>query len=245
VYPLTGEVQFFPTSCTDHYVSDYNHVLSFAFAPQQQVHNGSAGQEGGNSAPDNRYSVSGTWAPEDQSTINALNDAGTWDLHVRVVDDTGNAEANAYDEFGIYMFTDLGTWSIPGDLSAAGAPGTNNVSLGMMASPTFDLTYRSNCEYQIRVYMDDDLRSATTFDVIPVTAISVFGGNMTSTLYFGGVGVSNAIYIVGNVTPVAPRATGISTTTTQVGAALQWTVDIPLVDEASYSASAVYEILHT
>jgi len=215
------------------------------------VHNGSAGQEGGNPTPDNRYSVSGTWAPEDQSTINALNDPYTWDMHVRVVDSTGNAEANAYDEFGIYMFTDLGTWSIPGDLSAAGAPGTNNVSLGMMGSPTFDLTYSSNCEYRIRVYMDDDLRSVSTSDIIPATDISVQGGTLGTQTYFGGFGVGNAIYLVGDTSPtyIQPESTGTTTTTTQAnagaGAPLQWVVDIPVVAEASYSASAVYEILHT
>ncbi len=243
-YPVSGEVQFFPSVCSEQYVNDFERILQFAFAPQQQVHNGSAGQEGANTAPDNRYSATGTWVAESQSTINALNDPYTWDMHVRVVDTTGSAFADAYDEFGIYKFTDLGTWSIPGDLSASAAPSTTGVILQQGSNPTFDLTYRSNCEYQIRVYMDDNLRSGTTTDIIYATALTVFGGNMSKALYFQGIGVTNAIYIVGNVTAVAPESSGTSTTTSQVGAPLQWTVDIPAVDEASYTANAVYEILH-
>jgi|GEM_PF-5180241 len=244
-YPQSGEVQFFDTACSDTGLTLYNHVLRFAFAPQQQVHNGSAGSEGGNTAPNNRYNAgTGTWTSESQSNKSALNDPYTWDMHVRVVDNTGNAYADAYDEFGIYKFTDLGAWSVPGDMSAAAPPNSANVSLQVSGSSTFDLTYRSNCEYQIRVYMDDDLRSTSTNDVINASNLKVFGGNMSKALYFAGSGSANAIYIVGNVTAVAPQPTGTSTTTAQAGNQLQWTVDIPSVAEATYSANAVYEILH-
>ncbi len=244
VYPSGGEVQFFSSACSDTAVTAYNHVLRFAFAPQQQVHNGSAGIEGTNVAPDNRYNTTGSWVAQDQSSVNALNDPYTWDMHVYVEDSTGSAFVSAYDEFGIYKFTDLGTWSIPGDLSASAAPNTAGVQMTVGGSATFDLTYRSNCEYQIRVYMDNDLLSGTTADVIPASHLTVFGGNMTKALCFAGSGSANAIYIVGNVTAVAPYPTGTSTTTTQAGNALQWTVDIPVVAEASYTANAVYEILH-
>jgi len=250
-YPKSGEVQFFDTACSDTPVDAYHHTLDFAFAPQQQVHNGSAGTEGANIAPNNRYSETGTWVIEDQNTTNALNDPYTWDMHVYVVDTTGSAYANAYDEFGIYKFTDLGAWSYPGDMSAAAAPNTPNVHLQVLGNPTFDLTYRSNCEYQIRVYLDNDLLSGTTADVIPASNLAVQGGTLAVSTYFSGSGSGNALYLVGDSvgpTYVQPQASGTSTTTSQVvggtGNPLAWTVDIPVVAEASYTANAVYEIVH-
>ena len=243
IYPTTGEVQFFGGS--DFAFDKYHHLLNFSFAPQQQVHNGSAGREGGNDAPNNRYNSSGTWKSEDQSNISALNDPYTWDMHVHVESTNGSASADAYDEFGIYKFTDLGSWSIPGDLSASAAPNTPNVPLKESGvNTTFNLTYRSNCDYRIRVYMDDDLRSGTTSDVIPATKIAVMGGTLSSSTHFSGTGDSNALYIVGQSATVSPFPYGTSTNTTQVGGALKWTVDIPTVAEASYTANAVYVISH-
>jgi hypothetical protein len=191
---------------------------------------------------------------EEQSTVNALNNADTWDIRVVVSDMAHSASsAPSYDEFGVYMFTSMTSGGLPGGgyISGSGAPNTPNVPLG----PVGDWTFSANTGYDLYVHISD-----LTDGVNPIAAtnIELQGGEIGAFTNFLGAGVANAQYLLGNVLPApgvgnneGPRDFDVTTTTTNGaadgtggGQAVTWRCDIPAVPESSYSGTITYVLEH-
>jgi len=172
-----------------------------------------------------------------------LNALDTWNLHV-VVTDSGGIEANAYDEFGIYRFTYIGTSGLPGGgaIRGAGAPNTQAT-----LTPANDVTYNSNCPYQLTTSVTN-LVGQNLGQTIPATLICITGGQISSQTWFTGAGVPQYLYGSSPATYVDPRGSLRFTTTSNavggIGEPMWWYCDIPGVQEDYYKGTITYSILH-
>jgi hypothetical protein len=246
IFPgVTDETVLWDASCTHVDEPDLRNVtLRFRFSPGPQVR-AAAGPFTEPSFPGNQRYDPGANGPNpgDQSTINALNNLNSWNVHV-VVADTGTGVGNAYDEFGFFRYTYIGTSGLPGGgaIRGAGAPNTQ-ASL----SPVNDVTYYANCPYQL-VTSVTDLIGQNLGQPISATAISILGGQISSQTYFTGAGVPLYLYGSSPATYVASRGSLRWTTTSMavvgIGGPMWWYCDIPGVPEDYYKGTITYSIWH-
>jgi hypothetical protein len=182
--------------------------------------------------------------PGEQSTVNALNDANTWDIKVRVADDAPTPNyASAYDEFGFYKYTYLGAAGIPngGAVYGSGAPGTNNVVMTQSGS---DVTYCANCPYGLSATLAGNLVGVAHAGVISAAQVSTMGAALVvRTPFAAGGGPVN--YILPGYSPLNSERT--TTTSSWDGNAgtpepINWWVNIPGVVEDSYVSTVTWAI---
>jgi hypothetical protein len=237
VYPKTlspnEETTLQVGSCTRvNELDGQNVTLSFAFSPHQQVRaTGSAFVEPAGTRYD-RAPIG--WNFGDQSTINALNSANTWDF--KVLTTAGASTAVAYDEFGFFKYTHLSSAGLPGSLTGSGAPGSL-VSL----SPSGFITFEANCPYKLVAYVDSNLIGQNLGQTIFATNMRVQGGDLTAR-YFNGTGSANALYAMGSPTTYRTPASQGKTTSTSIGTmgAMQWYCYLPSVPQDTYTTTITY-----
>ncbi|MFH0815939.1 MAG: hypothetical protein V1934_03880 [Methanobacteriota archaeon] len=237
IYPFPGndETTIDNAACSrvDDGASD-NVTLRFRFSPHQQVRFAPGGFSEG---PGVRY---GAGNPEDQSDPLALNDLDSWNIQADVYD-VGGAQASAYDEFGFYKYTYLGTSGLPGGGNVIGSGPPNTVAT---LSPTAEVVYSSNCPYQLAV-SSTDLIGQNFAGTIAATRIGVMGGQIGGTVYLTGAGVP--MYLWGNAVPTyqAPNNWYRTTTISSPGGwQVTWYCDIPGVVEDYYRGTITYSIWH-
>ncbi len=218
-----------------------NITLTFRFVPHQQIR--SASGQGGLAFPffEPPGDMYGTGASEQQSNPAALNAINSWNIRVDVVD-TGSAVASAYDEFGVYKYTYLGTSGLPGGGNVIGSGPPNTVAT---LSPTADVTYSANCPYQLTV-SGTDLTGQLYGGTITADLLGVTGGQIGGTQYFTGVGAP--IYLWGDDAPMTYQQPLDMYTTTTTSSPGGWQVtfycDIPGVAEDYYRGTLTYSLLH-
>ena len=250
IYPGAAsdyETTFITGSCTAvDDVDGFNVTLRFRFSPHQQIRHAN-GWEPFAPLPfvepaGSRY---GGNAIEGQSAFSALNALDTWNVHIGVTDNGGNT-AHAYDEFGTFMYTYVGTAGLPGGGSVYGS---GPPSTSIMLSPSDqDVTCCSNTLYKMHVTVTD-LVGVSTLVVIPKTALSIEGGYQHPAVAFDAIGTP--IYIIGTSGVWAQPQDEMRTTTTSTS---DWNLDvdyviwycsIPAVPEDRYLGTAVYSVVHT
>jgi hypothetical protein len=246
-FPATGETSFIGGTWEESGVYAWVNVT---FSPQQQVRwaDSTGGVWNQGSGTDYRFDgdVSGTWNAEDQSDnagFAPLDEALTWDIKVQIQDDAAVTNyARAYDEFGLYKYTYLGSENIPngGSVYGSGAPST----LATLAPSNVDVTFCANCPYSLGVTLHSDLAGVAGPDVIPSTDISLQGGDLALTAF--GAAPSTRILIGGG--PLQqPLGSGITTTTSSYDGnadsdAVFWWCDIPAVAEDQYIAQITWAL---
>ncbi|MFH0815942.1 MAG: hypothetical protein V1934_03895 [Methanobacteriota archaeon] len=184
--------------------------------------------------------------PEEQSTINALNDAGTWNMRLSVYDDAPTTNyAMAYDEFGFYKYTYLSTSGIPngGAVYGSGAPGTPDVVMSVSGQ---NVTFAANCPYGLNAQLMGNLVGVTYAGLIMGNQISISGGNVGARTAFG-VGGGTAQLIGPLQAPLDSERT--TTTSSWDGNSatwepVRWWVNIPGVVEDSYVSQVTWAIMN-
>jgi hypothetical protein len=223
-----------------------NVTLRFRFSPHQQIRYANGGGTFVQSAGTRYDRAPMGWNPEDQSTTMALDDAGSWNIHVGV-SDTGGNTAHAYDEYGIYMYTYVGTAGLPGGGSVYGSgPPSTPITL----SPSNqDVTCCANTLYKMHVTVTD-LVGVSSLVVIPKTALSVEGGWQHPAASFDAFGTP--IYLIGTSGVPADPQDEMRTTTTSTSDwnfadtdYVIWYCSIPAVPEDRYLGTATYTVVHT
>jgi hypothetical protein len=223
-------------------------TATFAFEMNQQVWSALGGFTEPVAGSQNYDPGADGPTPEEQCTVNALNDADTWDIKAVAVADPAGANAQspaAYDEFGLYMFTSMTSAGLPGAgyIGISGAPLTNNV-----ASVTVgDWTYSANTPYDLYVHISDLVGGPG----ILATTIEIQGGQLNvGFTNFAGPGLANAQYLIGGnlaadgATPLQADIVTTTTTGTAGGIPVTWRCDIPNVPEASYVGTITYVLEH-
>jgi len=205
-YPGSGETTFNVSGCSAVDSGDLKNVtVTFRFCPRQQVRfaDGPFGPEG----PGNRYS----FAPEGQ-TVAALNNLDSWNIRATVWD-IGASQSSGYDEFGTYRYTYIGGAGLPGGGSMYGAGPPN--SWVFLSPNDEDVTFSSNCAYQLQVKVTD-LLGVAIGNTIPATALGVMGGTLGAYEQFPATNAPVAL--IGTIAPnpvtyQPPQETGTTTTT--------------------------------
>jgi hypothetical protein len=173
----------------------------------------------------------GNWTPAAlwDDPASAFNDLGSWNFHIEVMNND-TMSAHAYDEFGVYRYTNI----TAGPIFATGLPGQN------VAFDPLNITYSSNAQYNLGVYINRTLtRDPTLLPSMTIGPqnISTAGGFIPKTA-FADIGAANTIYYY----PAhVPPTWGRSSTLT-----VQFWVYIPLnVLGGRYDGDLVYLIEHT
>jgi hypothetical protein len=226
-------------------VDGFNVTLRFRFSPHQQIRYANGGGTFVQSAGTRYDRAPMGWNAEDQSTTMALDDTGSWNIHVGV-SDTGGNTAHAYDEYGIYMYTYVGTAGLPGGGSVYGSgPPSTSITL---APSNQDVTCCANTIYKMHVTVTD-LVGVSSLVVIPKTALSVEGGYQHPAVAFDAIGTP--IFLIGSSGVWANPQDEMRTTTTSTS---DWDLDIdyviwycsiPAVPEERYLGTATYSVVHT
>ncbi|MCI0479808.1 hypothetical protein L0Y59_04655, partial [Candidatus Uhrbacteria bacterium] len=222
-------------------------VVTLRFSPHQQVR--FADGPFTEVAPNMRYDpdADDIQDPREQTTVNALNNANTWDIKVTVADDapTTNYDS-AFDEFGFFRYTYLSTSGIPngGAVYGSGAPGTNNV---VMTQSNADVTFCANCPYILTVTLASALIGvAVPANTIPGTAVSIRGGQLGAENSFAAAG--STITLIGGPRPPLnyDRTTTTSSWDDDPGTLEQivWEVNIPGVPEDSYVSTITWSLVN-
>ncbi len=248
-FPLTGE-----TTLT---VSTWEESLTYAwvnltFVPHEQVRwaDSVAGAWNQGAATDRRYdglAPFGVWNAEDQSDNSGyapLDEMNTWDIKVQIQDDaTVTNYAQAYDEFGFFKYTYLGSENIAngGSVYGSGAPNVPNVAL---APSNVDVTFCANCPYSLGVTLHSVLDGVATADFIPSENIALQGGDLDATAF--GAAPSTQ-YLIGGGPLQESLGSGTTTTTSSYDGnadsdAVFWWCDIPAVAEDQYVAQITWAI---
>ncbi len=246
LYPLSGEAVLDVGNCGWADWGDLKNVtVAFRFSLRQQVRfapgDGTAMPFG--EAAGDRY---GTGASEQQSNPVALNALGSWNIRVTVWD-VGVSQANAYDEFGIYRYTYIGSAGLPGGGSIYGS-GPPSTSVALTPSNE-DVTFSANCPYQVLVSATD-LWNAGHTTSIPATALQVFGGTMAAWDVFTIAG--DNIWLIGMEMPLTfqqPQDTGVTTTTSTADFnpdldPFMMLCNVPAVGEDRYFGVLTYSVVH-
>jgi hypothetical protein len=177
------------------------------------------------------------------SQASAFNNPNSWNLWMHALD-TGGQVDYAYDEFGMYQYTYIGSSGLPGGgaITGSGAPG-----LTINLNPVGDITYSANCPYRLSGAVSD-LTGQNLLATVPATAFNVHGGNLGMTA-ISGAGVP--VYFFGSAAPTYqnPLESG-RTTTTSTGDfnpdidPVTWYCSIPSVAEDRYVGTITYTISH-
>jgi len=245
IYPAQGPAD--ETRFGNGWWSDINATFSrvtFDFSPHQQVR-WAAGPFTpgfpGNARYDPDFDGPET---QEQSTPSALNDDLTWDIKATVADDATVANhASAYDEYGFYRYTYLGTSGIPngGAVYGSGAPGTSNVVMSVSGA---NVTYSANCPYGLTIQLMGNLNGVAYAGTIPATAISLQGGGIGAPTAFGAGGSTQQL-----IGPLHAPLNSYRTTTTSswdgnsaTWEPVRWWVNIPSVLEDQYVNQVTWAI---
>lgn len=193
------------------------HHLNFTFTPKNAIRH-AAGD--------------GTWnaATDHSTTSGGLNDAYSWNYEVNVTN-VNNVKTSWYDEFGVYLYTNV---TASGDPSGTGAPGqTIDLLIGGVANTGTTVTYSANDQYTLTVGINNLTSGANT---ITADNVSVKGGNIGSYTAFTVTGPP--LYTQDLYTNQAPYATGANATTTTY-----WQVFIPYGTAiGTYTSQVTYSI---
>ncbi|MFH0815937.1 MAG: hypothetical protein V1934_03870 [Methanobacteriota archaeon] len=178
-----------------------------------------------------------------QHLMSAYNDFDSWNIWFSVVD-TGGGIDYAYDEFGIYQYTYIGSSGLPGGgaVSGSGAPG-----LTVMLSPTSDVTYSANCPYRLSASITD-LTGDNLFGTIPATSFQTQGGNLPASWM---PGADMPMYYYGSAVPAYQNPLDAGRTTTSSTGDFNpdadpiiWWCVIPPALEDRYRGTITYAISH-
>ena len=165
-----------------------------------------------------------------------------------MVTDTGNANTNAYDEFGLFRYTYIGMVGLPGGGSVVGSGPPN--SLVYLNPGNQNVTYCANCKYQLAI-STTSLVGAAYSGTIPAADIEVRGGSQWPA-YAAFAGPMSPVYLLGSGLPSfqTPMDYGRTTNTSSAdGNPLTWEpvgfrCNIPSVAEDRYIGTLTYDILH-
>jgi hypothetical protein len=245
LYPSTGETALDVANCGSADWGDMKNVtVAFRFSPKQQVRfaagDGSVMPFG--EAAGDRY---GTGASEQQSNPSALNALGSWNIHVTVWD-VGVAQANAYDEFGLFRYTYIGSGGLPGGGSIYGS-GPPNSYINLQPNNE-DVTFSANCPYQVRASVTD-LWNAPHTQAIAASTLQIYGGTMPGWEGFSAAG--DYIWLIGTE-PLGFQSPQESLTYTTTSSAdfnadpqyFQMACTIPTVPEDRYFGTITFSVVH-
>jgi hypothetical protein len=241
-FPLSGETTLSASTWQESGVYGWVNVT---FSPREQVR--WADSVGGvwNQGPATmgRYdglAPFGVWNAEDQSDnlgYAPLDETLTWDIKVQIQDNAPTTNyAKAYDEFGFYKYTYLGTENIVngGSIYGSGAPNTPNV---VLSPSNVDVTFRANCPYRLGVTLVGALAGvAVPANTIDGDTIEIQGGNLARWPF----AVSGSTqYLIGGGPLQEPLGSGTLTTTSSYDGnpdsqAVFWWCNIPPVPEDQY-----------
>ena len=216
----------------------FNVTVRFRFSPHQQVRfaDGLAGNF--METAGTRY---GGGAPEGQSTPSALDRLNSWNIHVTTWDTSAN-QASAYDEFGFYRYTYIGTSGLPGGGNVVGSGPPNSMVTLLPFSQ--NINYSANCPYQLTV-STTDLTGMNHGGNIPSNRTATTGGQINVGTYFTGPGIPQ--YYFGSAAPayLNPRNSQRTTTTVTAGGnVVSFYCDIPSVVEDYYKGTLTYSVVH-
>ncbi|MFH0815938.1 MAG: kelch repeat-containing protein [Methanobacteriota archaeon] len=244
VYPMVGsddETTLIVGSCARvDDVDGLNVTLSFRFSPHQQVRAANS-NFAWNQPSGTRY---GGGVIEGQSNPAALDDDFCWNIRVAATDGGGN-EANAYDNYGYFKYTYVGTAGLPGggNVYGSGPPSTSIV----LSPSDQDVTFCSNEYYRLMVTVTN-LTGQSTGQRILRTSLSLQGGNLAVSPFDI---VGTPLYMFGSAVGVMGPRPDKRTTTTSTGDGLPdldpviWRCNIPSVPEDRYMGTAVYSVVHS
>jgi len=245
-FPLTGETTLSASTWQESGVYAWVNVT---FSPHEQVRwaDSSAGVWNQGPATAGRYdglAPFGVWNAEDQSDnlgYAPLDEDHTWDIKVQIQDDSAVTNyASAYDEFGFYKYTYLGSESIVngGSIYGSGAPNTNDV---VLSPSNVDVTFKANCPYRLGVALNGDLTGSAA-PTIDGDTISIQGGDLARNAFAVG---GNTQYLIGAGSLHDPLGAGRFTTTSSYddnadSDAVFWWCNIPLVPEDQYVSTITW-----
>ena len=182
---------------------------------------------------------------EGQSTSAALDALDSWNICVTVTD-VGGGSVSAYDEFGFFRYTYIGSAGLPGGGSIYGSGPPNTVVI--LQPNNQDVTFSSNCPYQVRVSVTD-LWNAPHTQVIAASTLQVYGGTMSGWEGFSVAG--DYIWLIGTE-PLGYQAPQYSLTYTTTSSAdfnpdpqlFQMACTIPTVPEDRYFGVLTFSVVH-
>ena len=167
------EVQLIISNCTETIVSITTRIINISFKPLSQVHWACSNN---------------TWI----STDNVYNDLYSWNFNIIVID-TKDGEAFKVNEYGVYKYTSIYPAQDWVDVSAL--PGFND------SSNIVSITYSSNYNYNMTIYLEENLYNETRGVTIPIAnnvkilADADLYDDITTDITFLGIGQSYAIDI--------------------------------------------------
>lgn len=108
----------------------------------------------------------GTWNPStNQSDASAsFNDADSWNFNITIRDVVNGTSETKYDEFGIYIYTEISVYNNP---AGTGAPGST-----VYLKPNSHVEVEANRDYAVMVNITD-LKNATGDRIILKTSVEV------------------------------------------------------------------------
>jgi hypothetical protein len=224
-----------------------NITVRFTFSPHQQVRWANSSGDGWAELPGTRFDgrLPPGWNAEDQSTVAALDDFGSWNIHVEARD-VGNAIADAFDEFGLFKYTYIGSSGLPGggNVYGSGPPNT-----ARWLSPAENVTFCANVDYRLSINCTD-LIGQNLGQTIFVTDVSVRGGDLVAQTNFTAPGVP--VFLFGSALPAyhAPlNYSRVTTTSSADGNPGTWEPVvyrcwIPSVPEDYYKGTLTYSVTH-
>jgi hypothetical protein len=227
-------------------VDGRNVTVRFRFSPHQQVRWANSSGDGWAEPAGTRYdgAVPG-WSPEDQSDVAALDDFGSWNIHVEARD-VGGAIADAWDEFGLFKYTYIGSSGLPGggNVYGSGPPNT-----ARWLNPVGNVTFCANVDYQLAINCTD-LIGQNLGQTIFVTDVSVRGGDLVAQTNFTAPGVP--VFLFGSALPsyhVPLNDSRVTTTSSADGdpgtpESVFYRCWIPSVPEDYYKGTLTYSVTH-
>ncbi|MFQ5920250.1 MAG: hypothetical protein ACE5I4_09455, partial [Thermoplasmata archaeon] len=172
------------------------------------------------------------------STVGAYNDLDSWNGEVVATDGPHTitlqeASTGEHMEFGVFMYTFV---NISADWSV-------NVNVGQTANTNIVTVHRrSNDDFTLRIWFVTDLIKGG--DTIPITNVQILAAgdptdDITTDTAFDGLGVGNAVYILGSATLWFNHRTDTDEDTTTV----QFSVTVPFgTPTGTYTAQLTIRI---
>ncbi|GEM_PF-4506983 len=230
------EIELLTGSCRDVAINDTTHEVYFVLIFNKQVW----------ATTGTFTEAAGSTATDQHNVTLALNDKNTWDIKAEIVDTNNAGKDTAYDEFGIYKYTELTADGLPGDQSGSGPPGA---SITLLPAGQ-DVIFSANYNYSLSVWAEDLWNPSKTAH-IGASNLSVEGGQWApgNAQHLPGAGETNRVYLLGGSGSwTSPNEGGNTTTTSNAvggGTAVTWYCDIPIgVPEDHFYGTINYVLEH-
>ncbi len=169
-----NEVQLITSNCSQTIINSTTRVVKISFKPLNQT----------------RWACSNnTWS----TTKNTTNDPFSWNFNITAIDKSGLYSWKR-DEYGIYRFATIlpeNNW-----VDVRAPPGYN------ATSNIVNVTYSSNCDFNISIYFEENLTNISSGDTIPIAnnvyicANADLTDDIISDVMFNGIREVNAIDII-------------------------------------------------